>query len=126
MEEEEEMKDNQETEDPASEDPNQDDDAEDDSAIEDQQNQSIQDLQTRVAALESAIQQLMESITSAQAQQSEEAKAFTKQVEDLNSNLKALVKIPAEFSKTSNTPKVKDNRDEKIKELSRIMASINK
>lgn len=81
-------------------------------------------LKAEVEALKQAMDELMKA-TAGRASK-EDVSKFQAEVENLNSNIMKLAKIPAEPTKTNTSNVVKDKNDENLMEFAKIFKSINK
>jgi polyhydroxyalkanoate synthesis regulator phasin len=84
----------------------------------------VDDLKQRVADLEAMVAELIQKVEGAaqMAATKDDVAAFTKEVADLNHNIKELAKVPVEFSKTTTNNTVKESREDKLIELARILS----
>lgn len=81
--------------------------------------QKITELEAKIDALTQAIADINAKPVAAS---KDEVNAFAKQFEELNANIKTLAKVPVEFSKTTTSNIVKDNKEQKLIELARMLA----
>jgi hypothetical protein len=79
------------------------------------QAQEIADLKAKLETLETKMASDKEEETTL-------SENFSNQLKELNDSIKILATIPAEFSKTSTNNTVKDNKEDKLKELQRILS----
>lgn len=77
--------------------------------------QNITDLQKAIEEIKSMLQGFVSK---------SEATEFNAQVKDLTDTIKQLAKLPAEFSKTNDSPREKDSKEEKISDIAKVFASI--
>lgn len=89
-----------------------------------QEDQDVADLKNRVAALEQTLSQLVDQLNGSATK--DEVNNFSKQLEALNNNIQILAKIPVEFSKTNNSNKVVDKKEQGLVELAKIVGSFKK
>lgn len=100
----------------------------DEVAEEDETDKIIAEMQTaideqakEIEALKTSIEEIKSNFSS-----KEDVANFSKQLEGLNSTLKTIAGIPAEFSKTSNSITIKDSQEDKRNDLARVFAELKK
>ncbi len=92
----------------------------------------VADLKAQVEALKAETESIKATIEEVKAMCGKYAEAkdqsveFSKQLETINETLKGLIKTPAEFSKTTTNNVVKDSKEEKMNDLARVFAGLNK
>jgi hypothetical protein len=107
-----------------------DEQAEEDTPAEPEKDDTAE-LKAQVEALQqetSDLKQAIEDIKASMSEQysKEDADKFSKQLNDLTDAFKALLITPIEFSKTTTSTVVKDSKEDKLKEMTRVYASIKK
>lgn len=79
-----------------------------------------------VELLKEEIEKLKASVDETSTSEEMMAKEFSTQLNTLNETIKVLIDTPAEFSKTNESVKVKDSKDEKMMAAAKLFASLKK
>lgn len=86
----------------------------------------VEALKAETESLKAAIQEIKDAMAGNADAEQKMSEQFSKQVEDLNATIKTLMDMPAEFSKTNESVKVKDDKEAKKNAWSAILASTMK
>jgi hypothetical protein len=97
-----------------------------DTSVTDAMQVQIDALKAETESLKSVIEEIKQSIVDDATKDQTMSADFGNQLSVLNETIKTLLKMPSEFSKTSNDNVVKDSKEEKMKEYIKILSSNKK
>lgn len=93
----------------------------------------VTEMEARLDALESKMNEcmdmckgLMDSMNMEKESASQAIEAFNREVKQLNENILTLAKVPVEFSKTNKKPVIEDSKNDEMLELVRMIGGFNK
>jgi hypothetical protein len=103
--------------------------SEDEIETEPEVDSEMEAMKEKVVSLEQRLASIEEMLLQMQMQKESDTKAieqFNTTVSELNSHIKTLAKVPVEFTKTSRTPQVEEDKTSKLSKLAEIFASNKK
>lgn len=104
------------------------------SPAEDTSPEDAVDMEARISALEGSIAELakkldecmanMGNMESQKLESAKEIEAFNKTVQELNTNIQTLAKVPVEFSKTNKKVVVEETKQDQLFELAKLIGRV--